>query len=151
MTAEELIKKYLPQGTVVQLATVTDGQPWVCALYYVVNERLNIYWLSFPTRRHSREISRNSKVAVTVPIKLDKPVIGVQAEGIAEEVTDTQEIEKIMQFYISKYNSGKDFLTNFRAGKNQHIMYKFTPTNFVLFDEVNFSEDGRQEWKPQRV
>lgn len=129
-----------------QLATSANGQPWVCSVYYVVDDELNLYWLSFPNRRHSQEIGKNNKVAITIAVKTDLPVVGLQAEGAAELVKDSKQIEKITKLYVDRYNAGQNFYNNFLEGKNKHMMYKFTPKKFTLFDEVNFPEDGYQEF-----
>lgn len=141
----ELIRQYLPKGRMMQIATVSGDQPWICAVYFVEDDDLNLYWLSLPTRRHSQEIAAHSKVAVAVPIKFDKPVTGIQAEGFAEPVTDKQTIADIMRRYVDRYNSGQQFYDLFVAGQNQHVLYKFTPSKYVLFDEVTFPDDGRKE------
>lgn len=141
----ELIRQYLPKGRMMQIATVSGDQPWICTVYFVEDDDLNLYWLSLPTRRHSQEIAAHSKVAVAVPIKFDKPVTGIQAEGFAEPVTDKQTIADIMRRYVDRYNSGQQFYDLFVAGQNQHVLYKFTPSKYVLFDEVTFPDDGRKE------
>jgi uncharacterized protein YhbP (UPF0306 family) len=141
----ELVRQYLPRGRMMQIATVSGDQPWICTVYFVEDEDLNLYWLSFPTRRHSQEIAAHSKVAVAVPIKFDKPVIGIQAEGVAEPVTDKQVVADVMRRYVERYSSGEQFYDLFVAGKNQHVMYKFTPSKYVLFDEVTFPGDARKE------
>lgn len=141
----ELIRQYLPKGRMMQVATVGGDQPWICTVYFVEDDDLNLYWLSLPTRRHSQEIAAHSKVAVAVPIKFDKPVTGIQAEGVAEPVTDKQTIADIMRRYVDRYNSGQQFYDLFVAGQNQHVLYKFTPSKYVLFDEVTFPDDGRKE------
>lgn len=141
----ELIRQYLPKGRMMQIATVSGDQPWICTVYFVEDDDLNLYWLSLPTRRHSQEIAAHSKVAVAVPIKFDKPVTGIQAEGVAEPVTDKQTIADIMRRYVDRYNSGQQFYDLFVAGQNQHVLYKFTPSKYVLFDEVTFPDDGRKE------
>lgn len=125
-----------------QLATVRGDQPWVCTVYFVFLDGA-IYWLSYPDRRHSLELSDNPNIAVTIPIKFDKPVIGVQVAGTAELEADTQTIEAVMKKYVSKYGAGKDFHNNYVSGSNKHVMYKMKFTETVLFDEVNFPEQGR--------
>lgn len=140
-----LIRGYLRNGRMMQLATVDGDQPWICTVYFVEDADMNLYWLSLPSRRHSREITNHSKVAVAVPIKFDKPVIGIQAEGVATVVADKDVIARVMQRYVDRYDSGKQFYDNFVAGKNQHVLFQFKPTKFVLFDEVTFPDDGRQE------
>lgn len=148
MNVGDLVKKYLSQGSLMQIATLNGDQPWICTVYYVPDEDLNLYWLSLPTRRHSQDIVGHNKVAAAIAIKHDKPVIGIQAEGTAAEVKDPETIAQVMKLYVDKYNTGKDFYNNFVSGKNQHRLYKLQPTSFVLFDEVAFKEDTRKEWHP---
>jgi uncharacterized protein YhbP (UPF0306 family) len=147
MEVKHLIQKYLQQARMMQIATVDADQPWICTVYGVEDEDLNLYWLSLPSRRHSEEIAMHNKIAVAVPIKFDKPVVGIQAEGRAEVVKDAEQIRKVMKIYVEKYNAGKQFYDNFIAGKNEHWLYKFTPSNFVLFDEITYKEDTRKEWR----
>lgn len=141
------IYAYLEQGKLAQLATARDDRPWVCTVYYVVDEYFDIYWLSYPTRRHSQDVAANSRVALTVAIKPDLPVIGVQMEGEAGEVTDPAAAEAVMQRYVDKYDEGKQFLANIRRGTNKHRLYRLRPERIVLFDEMNFGSDNPQELK----
>ena len=145
MVPIEFIRQYLPLGRVMQLATVRDGQPWISSVYYVEDDDMSLYWLSFPSRRHSLEIARHNKVAVAIAFKRDKPVVGVQAEGEAEVVADKEIIAAVMERYIERHDAGKSFYDNFAKGQNQHVLFRFTPKTYVLFDEVNFPTDGRKE------
>lgn len=148
MEVSTLIKKYLREGLVLQLATMRGDQPWVCSVYYASDDKLNIYWLSLPTRRHSEDITAHGKAAITIVVKVDQPVIGLQAEGTVEVVTKPAQIAKLMKLYVKRYNAGQDFYDNFIKGKNQHLMYRFKPKKFSLFDELNFPKGSSQDWKP---
>ena len=139
--SRDLILRYLENVYVMQLATAGGEQPWACTVYFVFDDKLNIYWLSLPDRRHSQEIEKNPKVAITMAIKQDLPVIGLGAEGVAEIVNDKKTVAAVIKKYIAKYNSGEKFYEKFLAGENQHRMYKLTPKKYVLFDEVNFPKD----------
>lgn len=144
----KLIREYLPQGRIMQVATVSGDQPWVCNVHYVADENQNIYWLSLPTRRHSQELQAHNKAAVAIAVKTEKPVIGVQAEGTVAVVEDKDEIARVMKQYVERFQIGGDFYDNFIAGKHAHHMYKFTPKLIVLFDEVDFPrETSRREWR----
>lgn len=145
MQDKELIKNYMVQGKVMQIATVSGGQPWVCTVYYVEDDQLNLYWLSFPSRRHSQEIAAHNKIAITVPIKLDLPVIGIQAEGTAAVVNDRKTVAEVMKRYVERHHEGHRFYDNFVVGKNLHALYKFSPSRFVLFDEVNLLANSPKE------
>lgn len=139
--AETLVREYIHSSQVMQLATQVGGQPWLASVYYIEDDNLNLYWLSLPTRRHSQEIQANPKMAITIAVKLDQPVIGIQAEGVADIVHDGVVVSKVMKRYINKYQVGKDFYSNFLAGKNQHVLYSFSPLRIVLFDELNFKKN----------
>lgn len=146
MSIEQHIRKNLSESKMMQIATVGSAQPWICTVYFVEDEQLNLYWLSLPSRRHSAEIEANPRVAIAVPVKVDQPVIGIQAEGTAKVINDLTVVQDIMKLYVERYNAGKDFYDNFLAGNNQHRLYKFTPSQYVLFDEVNFKGNPRQEF-----
>jgi uncharacterized protein YhbP (UPF0306 family) len=144
----QLIKKYLSQAHMMQIATSAGDQPWVCTVYFVTDDGQNLYWLSLSTRRHSQEIKRSNKIAVAIAVKFDKnPIIGIQAEGTAEAVNDEEVIKSVLPAYIEKYGTGRDFIELFKSGKNQHWLYKFTPDRYYLFDEINFSDGQKHEWK----
>lgn len=146
MDASEYIKKYLNESKFMQLATAVDNKPWVCTLHFVADEDANIYWLSLPTRRHSEEIAQNPHIAVAIAVKTDMPVIGVQAEGTAELVTDLETITKVMDLYVERHGTGKTFVDRVVQGIDNHKMYKLTPTRIQLFDEVNFPKQPPKEW-----
>ncbi len=151
MTPAQLSKQYLQEARLMQLATVSAKGPWICTVYYVVDDQYNFYWLSKPSRRHSREVAEHAGVAVAVAVKPDKPVIGIQAEGRAAIVRDAAVVRSVMDRYIEKYADGRDFYDNFVAGTNQHELYTFSPERLVLFDEVNFPGGVGQELIPQPV
>lgn len=135
------IYKEVKDTWLMQLATVQDSQPWIANVFFVVDAQLNFYWLSYPNRRHSRELALNPKAAIAIAIKTNKPVIGVQAEGEVAEVHNKTIIAKMMLPYIKKYGQGKDFLQFVKEGKNKHILYKFSPTTLQLFDEVHYKPE----------
>jgi uncharacterized protein YhbP (UPF0306 family) len=147
---KNLIARHLQTGHMMQVATATNGQPWNCTVYYVPDEHLNLYWISTPERRHSKEIENNPKVAAAIPIQhiAGKPVIGLQVEGDARQVTDSREIQIIIDLYASRFAIGDEWRNDFIAGNNKHKIYCLNPRLFVLFDEEAFPGDARKEWNP---
>src|SRR5688572_9922168 len=66
MDARQLYRDYLKDIKLMQLATCRDSQPWLCHVWYVMDEEAGkIYFISRETRRHSQEIQGNEKVACT--------------------------------------------------------------------------------------
>lgn len=144
--SRDAIQKFLDSHRVLQLATEADGQPWVCSVYFVTDDKLNVYWLSYPTRRHSRELETNNRAAITMAIKSDLPVIGLSAEGSVAPITDPKTVKNVMDRYVEKYNEGGLFYKNFLAGTNNHHLYCFKPTTYVLFDELNHPDQPTIEF-----
>lgn len=150
MNLQQLIQDYVKNNKVMQIATENNGQPWVCTVYYAEDEHLNFYWISTAVRRHSKELRSNPKVAGSIVVKHEygKPIVGLQIEGIATEITEPEVIAKGMRHYVDKFGLGEDFYNDFLAGKNRHNLYKLKPQRFMLFDKVNFPDtDDTQEWK----
>lgn len=133
-----------------QVATKSDDQPWICTVYYVVDDKLNLYWLSLPSRRHSREIVAHKKVAAAIPVKFvnGEKVVGIQVQGNAEELESSIEHKAVVELYADKFNRSKEWVNDFCNNETDHKLYKITPNQFVLFDEVNFPSQSRQEYNP---
>lgn len=141
-----IIKEYLSQATIMQLATIRESQPWICSLHFAADDDSNIYWITKATTRHSEDIELNGHVAIAIAVKTDRPLVGIQAEGIAEQVTDTMQLERAMKRYIERHGTDKAFADQIIAGTNEHKLYKFTPRRFSLYDEVNFARQAPKEW-----
>lgn len=145
---KELVNKYLKEGRLMSVATVSGDQPWNFTAYYASDDHLNIYWISPIDTRHSKEIQANKKVAVSIPIKFDNiTVVGLQVEGDAKLIEDTGEIKEAIKIYCDKHQRGEEWYKDFIAGKNIHKAYKITPRLFVLYDRVNSPDHPRQEFK----
>lgn len=148
-----LLKKYLDTAKAMQLATSNKNQPWVCTVWFAHDKELNLYFISKRARRHSTEITDNPKVAgAIVNIKLEglgQKVRGVTFQGTAKEVTGL-EIVKAYRIYGRKWkNTLKLYdLKELVKRISKSSIYKITPSLFVLFDEVNFPGQPRQEIRP---
>jgi len=150
MTVEQLIRKYVAAGHMMQLATVAGAQPWVCTVYYVADDDLNLYWISVPGRRHSQEIATHLQVAAAIPIAFTpgEKVVGMQVEGDAEPVADSAELQKAAELYYARFNHDENFVEDFVAGRRDHKFYRLKPRLIVLFDEQSFATNARKEWRP---
>ncbi len=140
---QETASRHLIMGRIMQLGTVTrDGQPRVNSVYFVVSSNSrSVYWMSEPDRRHSIDILNDNRVAGAIAVKTDHPVMGVQFMGTASEVTEADEVKRVVDLYNEKYNGDADgFYERFQAGTNKHHLYKMTISSLELFDEVNFPD-----------
>lgn len=147
MNLRRLIKDYLKEGRMMAVATVSGNQPWNCTLMFVSDENLNLYWISAPDTRHSKEIQKNKKATAAIPIKYTGlTVVGLQVEGDAQLVKDSGEIKRAIRLYTDKHERGERWYKDFIAGKNIHKLYRIKPRLFVLFDRENFPKNSRREF-----
>lgn len=101
------------------------GSPRAADVYFVSDENLNLYFYSDPASRHSRNIPRDPRVAVTVRLEsMDwREVKGVQIEGVAARVDDADERERAWRLMCEKfpfYESFTDVVTHLE-------IYRITP------------------------
>lgn len=143
----KIIKDYLKEAKLMQVATSVDNQPWVCSVWFAADDDLNIYFISSTTRRHSDEVLKNNKVAgaIVVPHIPTDPPRGLQFQGIAELVEDQGEVDKTMSLYAGRIFPKEQVEEFMNDPETPHKFYKIKPTHFVLFDAVNLPEDSRQE------
>lgn len=147
MSLKKLIENYLKEALLMQLATSLNNQPWVCNVWFTSDEGLNIYWFSSTTRRHSKEVLKNPKIAgaIALPQSPKDPPRGLQFQGIAKLLTKQTDIEKATTLFEERIFSKKQ-IRELMVHKNKpHRFYKIKPNQFVLFDSVNFPDNSRQE------
>lgn len=149
MKPEDLIRQYLPQANLMQLATSVNDQPWVATVHYYSDQDLNIYWISREDRQHSKHIASNPKVAAAILVHEntieEKYVIGISVEGTAE-LLGSDVSSEIGQAFIAKHNRTPAPMEDIVSGQSPHKFYRMKPSKLVLFDSKNFSGDPRQEW-----
>ena len=110
----ELIRAFLETQSTLALATVdAEGQPYVAPLFYVADERLNLYWLSASTSRHSVNLVARKRVFATVypSVWQWNDIVGVQIQGDAEIIPDDRIREQIMNLYLRKFQLPPEFDT----------------------------------------
>ncbi len=148
MDLRNLIKEYLKEAKLMQLATSVNNQPWVCNVWFAADKDLNIYWFSSTTRRHSKEVLKNNKVsaAIVLPHTPKDTARGLQLQGTAELVKDKKTLAKAVLLFTGRIFSRKQIELFMKNREKPHSFYKIKPTQFVLFDVVNFPDNSRREY-----
>lgn len=147
MDVRQLIQEYLSKAQMMHIATSHDNHPWAATTYFAADIDMNLYWMSKASRRHSQEISKNSKVARTIvlPHNYGEKVRGIQFEGEARELKG-DDLQAGRNIFSSRY-----WIVGDTAGLNSDpdplLCYQVKPNLIVLFDEVNFPDNPRQELK----
>ncbi len=111
----ERIRAFLAAHSTLTLATVDDaGQAQAAALFYAAADDLNLYLLSSPNSRHSRNLRREPRVAATIQAGGQpwQQIRGLQIEGTLRPVEGVQETAKAARIYAARF----EFLRGLLAG-----------------------------------
>lgn len=135
------IQDYLNEAKIMQLATSTlNGKPWICSVWFSSDDDFNLYWISATTRRHSKQIAKNAKVAAAISMvrePSEQKRGALQIEGAATQLQNPVEIAKVLKLYASRgiftVEQVKKFMVDF---KHPHRFYKLTPSTIVLFENT---------------
>jgi uncharacterized protein YhbP (UPF0306 family) len=148
MTVRDAVISYLDTATIMQIATVSGEQPWAATVFFAADNAHEIFWLSPPNARHSRELNMNDRVAATIslPHQYGDAWQGLQVEGTVKEI-DLSETEQLFQAYAERFNAHYR-LAALLSGDDASRLYRLKPSLFVLYDEQNFAAEPRQEWRP---
>lgn len=142
----DIIRRYLQEAKMMQLATVSDGKPWVCNVWFAADNDLNIYWFSATNRRHSQEVMKDPHVAAAIclPQTPSDAPRGIQLEGTAELLTEPIDVARAIKHYVGRIfnlRQVKQFMAHL---DRPHRFYRIKPSQIVLFDVANFPDDPRQ-------
>jgi uncharacterized protein YhbP (UPF0306 family) len=146
MELKALIQEYMVGNTHMQLATIRDGQPWLCTVYFASDDDLSIYWTSARSRRHSLEIVDNPKAAITI-VRDTENKRALQITGDAHEIAD-DDLERVHKLYQSKFGPKDYDLDEMKTHKPEGRAYwVFKPHSISIWDEVAFPDSPKQQLK----
>lgn len=142
------IFQFLRSNGIMTLAAASKNEPWVCTLYYGIDEKMNLYIVTDPNSKHGKMISANPKVAFNIfdsHQKITKPKKGVQGLGKVKKVEGTRAVTKALMFW-HKANSGigeKITVKDILKKVTDTNVFKITPTYLKFFNKQLY---GPQEY-----
>ena len=112
--------------------TSPSGSARVADVYFVSDADLNLYFYSDPASRHSRNIQRDPRVAVTARVEsMDwREIRGIQIEGIGEVMNDPEQHSRAWNLMCNKF----PFYESFTEAVANLKMYRITPKHIRWID-----------------
>lgn len=125
---------------------VFADDPWICVVYYVMDENLNLYFISDPETEHSQAIAENNNVSAAIydsHQEVSDKKVGVQIMG---EVSVVGGLGKIKWFFEmwAKINPGNKDILNLKNYKNKILsskVYVIKPRRIKFFNEALYGSD----------
>lgn len=140
------VYKYLQSQNLVAVATKSD-RLWVSTVYYVIDDKFNLYFLSEPTTEHCKNILKSEEVACAIynsKQKVTDKKVGVQLHGEASKVNNLEKIKWMLALW-NKVNPGFEAIINLKNMQNKVIkgrIYKIKPKTIKFFNEELYGSEG---------
>ncbi len=113
------------QSTLTLSTADGDNAPHAAPLFYLYGDGLRLFWLSDPKSRHSRNLGRDPRAAVSVYRETSdwRKIRGVQLRGSVSIVSDPARREKIVDSYKRHFQLS----ARFEAAILRCTVYCFEP------------------------
>jgi uncharacterized protein YhbP (UPF0306 family) len=148
MDVEKIVREYIDKTVHMSLATVSGKKPWVCEVHFAYDDKLNLYFRSLSSRRHSQEIAANPNVAGNIIDKyaVGDAVVGVYFEGMAEQLGPGDAQNKAFEAMHQRVNTASDAIEEATSPEG-HQFYKITVENWYVFGRFG-GESGQKHQLP---
>ena len=127
------VEKYLGAHRTLLLGTVSaEGQPMVATVSHV-NDGATVYFMTDSGTRKAANISSEARVAFSVAGEYEDwmNIKGVQAQGVAAEVTDPAEAGLARKLFMKKFPQ----VTRLPEGSDFRL-YRITPSLVYFIDNT---------------
>lgn len=138
MTLKEQIYKYLQTQRLMTIATYGE-EPWIANVYYLVDEDLNLYFMSKNFRQHCQDIKENPNVACAIADSsqpIYKPQKGIQLNGKTKVVNTFEKIKWAAKLWNKLIAQGKGEKIDPKKFVEAAVssIYKVAPTKIKFFN-----------------
>ncbi len=146
MDVEKVVREYIDKTIHMSLATTSESAPWVCEVHFAYDEKLNLYFRSLKSRRHSQEIATNPNVAGNIVDKyaLGGAVVGVYFEGKAELLEAGNEQNLAAECLKNRLKIADDIVEE-ASHDEGHQFYKVTVSNWYVFGRFGGSSGQKHK------
>jgi len=139
------IAKFLKANHVGILATADKaGRPQAAAVYYALDNELNIYFITKKGTAKGRNLEVNPRVAFTVFTAATQSTL--QISGIAHQLDDVSAFHRIFKAILSasRITSESPVPPVTRLDSGEYVAYKIKPRTMRL---AHYTKPGRGDFK----
>lgn len=144
----EEIFQFLKANGILSLAVASDNTPWLCTLYYGIDDWMNLYVVTDPNNNHGKIMTRNPKVAFNIfdsGQKITEPKKGLQGRGKIAIVKEPKSVTRALGLW-HKANPGVEEMITAKHILDENSdtkIFKITPTYLKYFNKQFY---GKKEY-----
>ena len=119
----------------ISIATAAKEESWSASVFYVSDQKLNIYFISFDESKHIQAILKNKKVSATINQDVSDwmQIKGLQLQGVAYKVPE-QHRKNILNAYRQKFDSIHELLDLPKTDDEKKIAKQFNSISLFCFE-----------------
>ena len=119
----------------ISIATAAKEESWSASVFYVSDQKLNIYFISFDESKHIQGILKNKRVSATINQDVSDwmQIKGLQLQGVAYKVPE-QHRENILNAYRQKFDSIHELLDLPKTDDEKKIAKQFNSISLFCFE-----------------
>jgi len=119
----------------ISIATATKEELWSASVFYVSDQKLNIYFISFDESKHIQGILKNKRVSATINQDVSDwmQIKGLQLQGVAYKVPE-QHRKNILNAYRQKFDSIHQLLDLPKTDDEKKIAKQFNSISLFCFE-----------------
>ena len=119
----------------ISIATATKEELWSASVFYVSDQKLNIYFISFDESKHIQDILKNKRVSATINQDVSDwmQIKGLQLQGVAYKVPE-QLRKDILNAYRKKFDSINRLLELPETDDEKKIAKQFNSISLFCFE-----------------
>jgi len=150
-TVRNDIAKFVKKNGIMTLATQSKDGPWVCTVYYGVDQDLNLYIVTDPDSIHGLAFAKDNRVAFNIfdsHQKINKPKKGVQGRGTITQVHGIVNVTRALLLW-HKQNPGVEKNITIKEVKKfaDTKLYKIVPSYIKFFNKVLYAPEEYGVWE----
>jgi nitroimidazol reductase NimA-like FMN-containing flavoprotein (pyridoxamine 5'-phosphate oxidase superfamily) len=141
MSATNAARELIDTNRYMTLATADDdGRPWASPVWFAHSDYRELFWVSKPEARHSRNLAERPEVGIVI-FDSSVPVGGAQAvylEATAKELTDADELHRAIETFSRRSiaQGAEEWTSDDVTGSAKLRLYRaISSAQFVLDDE----------------
>ena len=119
----------------ISIATAAKEELWSASVFYVSDQKLNIYFISFDESKHIQGILKNKRVSATINQDVSDwmQIKGLQLQGVAYKVPE-QLRKDILNAYRKKFDSINRLLELPETDDEKKIAKQFNSISLFCFE-----------------
>jgi len=138
-------KRIIKKNFYLSLATCSNNKPWICTLFYAIDKKFNLYFVSRKTSFHVQHLRKKPIVAFTIFDSHQKPGtgVGLQISGKVTKVKN-KDFEKVIALLRKKGHPSENreikhqtIITQDFLKKNSYEIFQIQPSKIYINDKYS--------------